>query len=134
MKTSTQFLATVLTIGLAGTSAWADDLTGGAPQGASRAEVKAEARQAEHLGQIPRGEARMAHPDFAPPTTSSRALVKEQTRLAMASDLIARGEEQQPWADVTARSTLSRASVKAATREAVREGSIPRGQSNLERN
>ncbi len=134
MKISSLFLATALTIGLAGTAAWADDLTSGAPQGASRAGVKAEARQAEHLGEIPRGEARMAHPDFAPPTTLSRALVKEQTRLAMASDLIARGEEQQPWADVTARSTLSRASVKAATREAVREGSIPRGQSNLERN
>lgn len=99
----------------------------------TRAEVKAETRDAERLGLIPRGEARLAHPDYVTRSNLSRAEVKRETRVAMAAGLIPRGQEEVRLASDSTVSTLSRADVKAQARLAEQLREIPRGQSNLSR-
>jgi len=103
------------------------------PVALSRAEVKAEARQAERAGLIPRGQANYRGWDTTTRSTLDRATVKAETRLAMAQGLIPRGEAAPRVLTADSGAQLSRAEVKAEARFAEQNGLIQRGEANRNR-
>ena len=90
----------------------------------TRAQVKAEAIQAQRSGLIAYGDAGYKTPDAV--STKTRAEVRAETAQALAADEISFGEAG--YKTPHAVSTRSRAEVRAEAIEAQRQGTLQRGE------
>jgi hypothetical protein len=97
----------------------------------SRAEVKAETRQAVKAGAIPKGQSGSEKADTGGPSTTPRAEVKADTKAAVKAGAIPKGQAAPEGAQATGPSTVPRADVKADTKAAVKAGAIPRGEADV---
>lgn len=97
--------------------------------GLTRAEVKAEAKQAERSGTIPRGQASLSMGKVrSTPSHVSRISVKAQTKVAEREGQIPRGDAALNMDRDTTVSVLPRRLVKTETLAAEKAHEIPRGE------